>query len=102
MLTEIKGQIERITYHNEENSYTITRMKVGGRHDFVTVVGNLLSVAPGELLKLKGTWETHPKFCQQLKVVSYESVIPATAVGIERYLGSGLIKGIGPVMAKRL
>jgi exodeoxyribonuclease V alpha subunit len=102
MLTELKGQIERITYHNEENSYTIAKMKVGGRHDLVTVVGNLLSVAPGEVLKLRGTWENHPKFGQQFKVASYESVIPATAAGIERYLGSGLIKGIGPIMAKRL
>ena len=102
MLIELKGQIERITYHNEENSYTIARMKVGGRHDLVTVVGNLLSVAPGETLKVRGTWDNHPKFGEQFKIESYESVVPATAAGIERYLGSGLIKGIGPIMAKRL
>lgn len=102
MTIEIKGQLERITYHNQENAYTIAKMKVGGRHDLVTVVGNLLSVSPGEVLKLKGEWHNHPKFGEQFKITSYESIIPATVKGIERYLGSGLIKGIGPVMAKRL
>lgn len=102
MFTEIKGQIERVTYYNEENGYTIAKMKVGGRHDLVTVVGNLLSVAPGEVLKLTGQWDFHPKFGEQFKIESYEAVVPATVKGIERYLGSGLIKGIGPVTAKRL
>jgi exodeoxyribonuclease V alpha subunit len=102
MTIEIKGQLERITYHNQENAYTIAKMKVGGRHDLVTVVGNLLSVSPGEVLKLKGEWHNHPKFGEQFKISSYESIIPATVKGIEKYLGSGLIKGIGPVMAKRL
>lgn len=102
MIVEIKGQLERITYHNEENAYTIAKMKVAGRYDLVTVVGNLLSVSPGEVLKLKGEWSNHPKFGEQFKITSYESLIPATVKGIERYLGSGLIKGIGPVMAKRL
>ena len=87
MTIEIKGQLERITYHNQENAYTIAKMKVGGRHDLVTVVGNLLSVSPGEVLKLKGEWHNHPKFGEQFKISSYESVIPATVKGIERYLG---------------
>jgi len=56
----------------------------------------------GEVLRLKGDWDSHPKYGEQFKVVSYETVTPATVKGIERYLGSGLIKGIGPVMAKRL
>lgn len=94
--------MERITYHNEDNHYTIAKLKVHGRRDLVTVVGTFITVLPGEVLKLKGTWEHHPKYGEQFKVVSYESVIPATAKGIERYLGSGLIKGIGPVMSKRL
>ena len=102
MFVEIKGQIERITYHNEENAYTIAKMKIGGRHDLVTAVGNLLSVSAGEVLKLKGEWHNHPKFGEQFKIISYESVVPATVKGIEKYLGSGLIKGIGPVMANRL
>ncbi|MCL5022006.1 MAG: ATP-dependent RecD-like DNA helicase [Nitrospirae bacterium] len=102
MFTEIEGQIESITYYNEENGYTIAKIKVGGRHDLVTVVGSLFSVSPGEVLRLKGLWENHPKFGEQFKIESYESAIPATVTGIEKYLGSGLIKGIGPVMAKRL
>ncbi len=102
MLIELKGQIERITYHNEENHYTIARMRVQGRKDPVTIVGNIVSVSPGEELRLMGAWDMHPKYGEQFKVTSYESIVPATVKGIERYLGSGLIKGIGPVMAKRL
>jgi exodeoxyribonuclease V alpha subunit len=77
-------------------------VKVEGRHDLVTIVGNLLSLNPGEVLKLEGQWDYHPKFGEQFKITSYESLIPATVKGMEKYLGSGLIKGIGPVMAKRL
>jgi len=102
MHIEIQGQLEKITYVNEENGYTIAKMKVKGHRELVTITGNLLSVNPGEVLKLKGIWYNHPKYGEQIKVTSYESVIPATVKGIERYLGSGLIKGIGPVMAKRL
>jgi exodeoxyribonuclease V alpha subunit len=102
MLTEIKGQIERITYYNEENSYTIAKIRVPGRNDLVTIVGSLPGMSPGEVLKLQGEWQTHPRYGQQFKIISYESVIPATIAGIERYLSSGLIKGIGPVMAQRL
>jgi len=72
MFTEIKAQIERITYYNEENGYTVAKAKVGGRHDLVTVVGNLLSVNAGEVLKLKGEWHNHPKFGEQFKIESYE------------------------------
>jgi exodeoxyribonuclease V alpha subunit len=102
MFVDIEGQIERITYYNEENNYTVAQMKVHGRNDLLTIVGNLFSVNPGEVLKLHGQWHIHPRYGQQFKVLSYESVVPATAKGIERYLGSGLIKGIGPVMSKRL
>jgi exodeoxyribonuclease V alpha subunit len=99
---EIKGQVERITYANEENGYVIAKIKVPGRQNLVTVVGNLFTIAPGEILRLVGHWDHHPKYGEQLKVHSYESVLPATVKGIERYLGSGMIKGIGPIMAKRL
>ncbi len=102
MLIELQGQLERITYHNEENHFTIARLKVKGHRDLVTIVGCFVSMTPGEVLRLKGDWDVHPKFGEQFKVVSYETVTPATVKGIERYLGSGLIKGIGPVMAKRL
>jgi exodeoxyribonuclease V alpha subunit len=102
MTTDLRGQLERITYHNEENHYTIAKLRVQGRRDLVTVVGNIVTTSPGEVLRLTGSWETHPKYGEQFKILSYESVVPATVKGIERYLGSGLIKGIGPIMAKRL
>ena len=99
---EIQGQVERITFHNEENGYTIARMKVSGNRELITIVGNLLSITPGEILKLQGEWKNHPKYGEQFLIQSYESVVPASVKGVEKYLGSGLIKGIGPVMAKRL
>jgi exodeoxyribonuclease V alpha subunit len=102
MLTDLQGQIERITYSNEENGYTVARVKVYGRRDLVTVVGNLLSPTPGEVIHLKGEWVNNPKYGEQFKVVHYKSLVPASVSGIQKYLGSGLIKGIGPVMAKRI
>jgi len=99
---EIKGQIERITYYNEENGYTIAKVKVQGRAGLVTIVGSIVSLIPGEVLKLQGFWDNHPRYGEQFKIVSYESIMPATVKGIEKYLGSGMIKGIGPVTAKRL
>ena len=101
-LTELSGQIERITYTNEENGYTIARVKVHGRLDLITVVGYLMSPTPGEILNLKGEWVNHPKFGEQFEVAEYKSTVPATVFGIQRYLGSGLIKGLGSIMAGRI
>jgi exodeoxyribonuclease V alpha subunit len=102
MLTDLQGQIERVTYTNDENGYTIAKVKVYGRRDLVTVVGNILSPTPGEIIKMKGEWANHPKFGEQFKLSYYKTTTPASVYGIEKYLGSGLIKGIGPVMAKRI
>jgi exodeoxyribonuclease V alpha subunit len=102
MLTELSGQIERITYTNEENGFTIARVKVHGQQDLITVVGYLMSPTSGETLNLKGEWVNHPKFGEQFKVAEYKTTVPATVFGIERYLGSGLIKGLGPIMAGRI
>ncbi len=102
MLEELRGQIERITFASEETGYTIARLKVYGRRDLVTAVGNLMSPTPGEVLHMKGEWTSHPKYGEQFKVVYFESKVPATVAGIRKYLGSGLVKGIGPVMAKRI
>jgi len=99
---EIQGQIERITYYNDENHYTIAKVKIKERPKPVTVVGTLFSVTPGEELKLSGYWDNHPRYGEQFRVVAYTSIIPATIKGIEKYIGSGMIKGIGPVMAERL
>ncbi len=102
MLTELQGLIERITYFNDETGYTVARLKVYGRHDLVTVVGSMHEMNPGEIIQMKGEWSNHPKFGEQFKIEYYESKVPASVTGIQRYLGSGLIKGIGPVMAKRI
>ena len=102
MLTDLSGKIERITYSNEENGFTIARVKVYGQRDLVTIIGNLMAPTPGEILKMRGEWANHPKFGEQFKVVQYETKVPATVYGIQKYLGSGLIKGLGPVMAKRI
>ncbi|HDG98563.1 MAG TPA: ATP-dependent RecD-like DNA helicase, partial [Desulfobacterales bacterium] len=101
-LTELTGQIERITYSNDENGYTVAKMKVRGQRDLVTVVGNLISPTPGEILWIKGQWSLHPKYGEQFKIVHYRTHVPASVYGIQKYLSSGLIKGIGPVMAKRI
>jgi len=101
-LTDLRGQIERITYVNEENGYTVARIKVAGRKELVTVIGTIINPIPGEIISMKGEWGHHPKFGEQFKIAFCESVVPATVTGIEKYLGSGLVKGIGPVMAKRI
>ena len=98
----LEGQVERVTYFNEADHFTIAKLKVKGMRDLVTIIGNLISVSPGEVLKITGSTEQHPRYGLQVRVESYESQIPATVLGIERYLGSGLIKGIGPEMAKRI
>ena len=102
MLVDLQGQIERITYTNEENGYTVAKLKVYGQRDLVTIVGNLMAPMPGEIIKMRGEWSNHPKYGEQFKIVQYKTTVPASVYGIEKYLGSGLIKGIGPVMAKRI
>jgi exodeoxyribonuclease V alpha subunit len=100
--TDLEGQIERITYVNEETGYTVAKLRVSGYSEPVTIVGNLIAPAPGEMLKLRGAWQTHPKFGKQFIVATHQTIVPATVAGIRKYLGSGLIKGIGPVMASRI
>jgi len=102
VLTDLQGQIERITYFNEENGYTIAKVKIYDRNNLVTVVGNLLAPTPGEVIKMSGEWVNNPKYGEQFKIDHYKSLVPASVSGIQKYIGSGLIKGIGPVMAKRI
>jgi len=102
MLIELVGQIEHITFTNEENGFTIAKVNVDGRPDLVTIVGNLMSPMPGEILHMQGEWTHHPKFGRQFKVAQFKTKIPATVEGIRKYLGSGLIKGLGPVMTGRI
>ncbi len=100
--TTLEGHLERITYFNPENHYTIAKVKTIKTHNLVTVVGSLVAVSPGQALKIKGAWETHPKYGQQFKIKSYEVTLPATIDGVRKYLESGFIKGIGPAMANRI
>jgi exodeoxyribonuclease V alpha subunit len=98
----IEGAVARITYVSEESQYVVARLDVPGKPDPVTIVGTVLSLTPGETLRVHGRWSHHPKYGEQFRVERYESVVPATINGIQKYLGSGMIKGIGPVFAKRL
>ncbi|MER6116303.1 ATP-dependent RecD-like DNA helicase [Streptomyces sp. NPDC001743] len=99
----LEGVLERITYANEENGYTVARVDTGrGSNDLLTVVGSLLGAQPGESLRMEGRWSSHSQYGKQFTVENYTTVLPATIQGIRRYLGSGLIKGIGPVMADRI
>ncbi|RZB34460.1 MAG: exodeoxyribonuclease V alpha subunit [Desulfobacteraceae bacterium Eth-SRB1] len=102
MLTDLEGQIEGITYTSEESGFTIVRVRVHGQRGTVTVVGNLMSPCTGEVLRMKGEWINHPRYGRQFKVMHYKTEVPASIDGIRKYLGSGLIKGIGPVIAKRI
>ncbi len=110
---QISGSVERVTYYNAENGYSVIRLKpdtrgmlpfkyAGGRESLITVVGNLPEVNPGEWLKLTGRWASHAKHGRQFQAEQCEQSLPATTEGIKRYLGSGLIRGIGPVMAERI
>ncbi|MFJ9340820.1 ATP-dependent RecD-like DNA helicase [Streptomyces sp. NPDC101733] len=99
----VEGVLERITYANEESGYTVARVDTGrGAGDLLTVVGSLLGAQPGESLRMEGRWGSHPQFGRQFSVDNYTTVLPATIQGIRRYLGSGLIKGIGPKIADRI
>ncbi|MAT97075.1 MAG: ATP-dependent RecD-like DNA helicase [Anaerolineaceae bacterium] len=110
---QIAGSVERITYYNEENGYTVLRLKpdsrgmlpfryASGREALITVVGNLPEVQPGEWLKLMGKWGNHAKHGRQFLAEFCEQSLPATTEGIKRYLGSGMIRGVGKVMAERI
>ena len=111
----LSGSVERITYYNPENGYTVLRLRpdtqLGQRltnkstlssEGLATVVGNLPELSPGEHLRLQGQWENHPKHGLQFKVEVCEQTLPATIAGIQGYLGSGMIKGIGPRFAERI
>jgi len=99
--TSIQGTIGRITYQHPETHYTVARLDEDGGPG-TTIVGTLFPVAEGEEIKVTGTWKRHPRYGLQFQVDHWEKIDPATIEGIEKYLGSGLIKGIGPTYAKRL
>jgi len=99
----LTGVVERITYHAEESGYTVARVQSPRARELVTVVGNFANIQAGQTLQLKGVWKNHPQYGQQFEVEQYTETKPATLTGLEKYLGSGgLIKGVGPVTAKRI
>ncbi len=98
----ITGQIDRITYTNEENGFTVARLKLLEEERRVTVVGNLPAPDPGQVVELDGYWTTHSKYGRQFKITDFRYSAPTSEEGVKRYLGSGLIPGIGPVMAERI
>lgn len=101
-LQVLEGTIERFAYRNEENGYTVARVQPRGKAYEVTAVGNLAGAAVGELVRLHGYWRSHPEYGRQFEVRSFSVQLPATIDGIRKYLGSGLIKGVGPVNAARI
>jgi exodeoxyribonuclease V alpha subunit len=98
----LSGTIERITYHNTDNGFCVIRVKVKGHKDLVTVTGNVPSISAGEYIKCSGIWHNDRNHGKQFKADFLKSLPPETLEGIERYLGSGLIKGVGAHFAKRL
>lgn len=102
MFNELEGQIEKITYTSMETGFTIAKVKVDGHRGLVTVVGNIAAPTVGEIINMKGEWVNHPRYGEQFKIAHYHTKTPASVDGIGKYLGSGLIKGIGPVMAQRI
>jgi exodeoxyribonuclease V alpha subunit len=101
-MSRLEGILERITFHSEQDGYTVARVQPRDKNHLVTIVGKLLGVQVGESIELDGRWVDHPAHGRQFEVERYRTVLPATVEGIRRYLGSGLIKGVGPVTAKRI
>ena len=98
----LAGLVERVTYHNPDNGYCVLRVKVRGHRDLVTVLGHAASISAGEFVQASGKWEVHREHGQQFRAAFLKSAPPSSLEGMEKYLGSGLIKGIGPVYAKKL
>ena len=101
-MLRIRCVVERITYQNPDNGYSVLKVAVKGYDDLVTVVGNLLDASVGSVLLIEGNWKVDAKYGRQFCAETWEEVMPATIYGIEKYLGSGLIKGVGPQFAKRI
>jgi exodeoxyribonuclease V alpha subunit len=98
----IFGLLERISYHNEENDFVVAKLREKEKKELTTIVGNLPGINPGESLKLTGKWVHNKRFGEQFQVETFEVTVPATLLGIQKYLASGLIKGIGSIMSERI
>jgi len=98
----LAGQVERVTFHSEESGFAVLRVRVRGKHDAVTVVGHAAAISPGEELRASGSWTSDPKHGPQFRAETVTTVTPTSPEGIERFLASGLVKGVGPHFARRL
>lgn len=96
------GQVVRITYSDPESGFTVAQVQVEGHPSPVTVVGAFMAPAPGEVLHMQGCWQEHPEFGRQFRADTCQTQMPVSTKGIEKFLGSGLIKGIGPETARRI
>ncbi len=97
---EIKGQIESIVYHNEENGYTVCNLDVN--NELITTVGYMPFASIGDIIKAEGSVINHAVYGEQFKLTTYEKLMPSTVGEVEKYLGSGIIKGVGPATAKKI
>lgn len=101
-MEHLRCVVERITYQNDLNGYSVIKCRAKGWDDLVTVVGNMPDVHVGSVLYLGGAWRIDPKYGRQFAMETFEETLPATVYGMEKYLGSGLVKGIGPKFAQRI
>ena len=99
---QIAGLVERVTFHSDESGFCVLRIKARGHRDLVTVVGTLPEVRAGEWLEAQGCWAVNNEYGQQFQAKILCTMPPTTVEGIEKYLASGMIKGIGPVLAGRI
>jgi exodeoxyribonuclease V alpha subunit len=98
----VQGIVERVTFHAEDSGYTVARFKAPGERDLITIIGRFPEIHAGQTLRLTGYWREHPKYGRQFQCLHAQETKPATLTGLEKYLGNGLIKGIGPVTARRI
>jgi exodeoxyribonuclease V alpha subunit len=98
----LAGLVERVTFHNEENGFCVLRLKARGQRDLITVVGHVAMISAGEFVQASGAWVNGRTHGVQFKASFLKATAPTTTEGIEKYLGSGMIRGIGPIYAKKL
>jgi len=100
-MNDLEGTIEQVVYYSPDTGYTVCRFLTDGGQS-LTIIGNFPPFSPGEVLRIKGKWELNPKFGKQFRVENFIPVLPSSVKGIEKFLSCGLIKGIGPVLARRI
>src|SRR6201988_2400508 len=98
----LAGLVERVTFHNDENGFCVLRVKARGQRDLITVLGHAAMITAGEFVQASGTWINDRTHGVQFKASFLKATAPTTTEGIEKYLGSGMIRGIGPIYAKKL